>query len=415
MSISAKAVVAFDIPGSVTRPEEVTPTKVVTMVPAGGDTATARSPDLPTPVDHARLAQLVVEAGIASRFDWVVDGFIHGFDIGVENFSRHHHNMRGSAGRDEDGFPCGSSSHPSTSPTSPRPTMGAGDGFLCNPHHSFHELEYAYNIPDQVNKMGDNLKSAEEWPDVVKAKLTDELEAGRVVGPYDSPPFDDLVVSPIGVVPKKALGKYRMIHHLSYPKGGSVNDFIPQDNKTVFYPNVDTAVDIILDMGGDVWLAKTDIESAFRIVPVRPDCYRYLGLAVEGKYYIDRCLPMGCASSCKIFTGIGDCLVALFNKLVGTCKCVNVLDDFLFIGVGEQATRHSLEAFVALCQSIGVPIAPGKTEGPAKCLTFLGIELDTGANELRLPNDKLLQYIPELTAVAGLPKVRLRLAAQSGR
>ena len=36
-------------------------------------------------------------------------------------------------------------------------------------------------------------------------------------------------------------------------------------------------------------------------------------------------------------------------------------------------------------QCLGVPIAGHKTEGPAKCLTFLGIELDSEAMEVRLP------------------------------
>jgi hypothetical protein len=40
-------------------------------------------------------------------------------------------------------------------------------------------------------------------------------------------------------------------------------------------------------------------------------------------------------------------------------------------------------------QPIGVPIAAHKTEGPTTCLVFLGIELDTIAGELRLPDEKL--------------------------
>ena len=36
-----------------------------------------------------------------------------------------------------------------------------------------------------------------------------------------------------------------------------------------------------------------------------------------------------------------------------------------------------------------VPIASHKTEGPATVVTFLGILIDTGRGELRLPHDKL--------------------------
>lgn len=71
-----------------------------------------------------------------------------------------------------------------------------------------------------------NLKSARELPCVVAKKLAKEHEAGRVAGPFLSPPLPNLRVSPLGVVPKKTPREYHLIHHLSYPKGSSVNDSI---------------------------------------------------------------------------------------------------------------------------------------------------------------------------------------------
>lgn len=62
-----------------------------------------------------------------------------------------------------------------------------------------------------------------------------------------------------------------MIHHLSYPEGSSINDFIPDDLCSVFYTTVDDAISIIKTMGRECLLAKTDIASGFRILPVHPD------------------------------------------------------------------------------------------------------------------------------------------------
>ena len=42
-----------------------------------------------------------------------------------------------------------------------------------------------------------------------------------------------------------------------------------------------------------------------------------------------------------------------------------------------------------LCETLGVPVAPGKTEGPSTKLVFLGIEIDTRSMVLRLPPPKL--------------------------
>ena len=43
----------------------------------------------------------------------------------------------------------------------------------------------------------------------------------------------------------------------------------------------------------------------------------------------------------------------------------------------------------AECARLGIPIAKHKRDGPTTCLTFLGIEIDTIAAQLRLPADKL--------------------------
>ena len=49
------------------------------------------------------------------------------------------------------------------------------------------------------------------------------------------------------------------------------------------------------------------------------------------------------------------------------------------------------------CARLGVPVAAHKRVGPATCLTCLGIEIDTVAFQLRLPQDKLLRLWDLLT------------------
>ena len=114
-------------------------------------------------------------------------------------------------------------------------------------------------------------------------------------------PFVNLHFSPIGVVPKKEVGQYRLIHHLSYPKDNSINDHIPDVLKTVQYSSINDAIEIILNMGSNANMAKTDISNAFRIIPVHPHDHAILGIKFDGCFNFDQCLSMGCASSCSIF------------------------------------------------------------------------------------------------------------------
>ena len=91
-------------------------------------------------------------------------------------------------------------------------------------------------------------------------KLSKELTAGRIVGRFDVPPFNPFRVSPpLGIIPKKSPGEFRLIHHLSYLAGSSVNDGIPKDLATVRDATIDDAIPLIKSLGKGCFLAKTDI------------------------------------------------------------------------------------------------------------------------------------------------------------
>lgn len=116
-----------------------------------------------------------------------------------------------------------------------------------------------------------NLLSAIENPEAVDAKLATEIAAHRIAGPFSSPPFPVFRVSPLGLVPKKIEGEFRLIHHLSYPKGSSLNDGISSDSTSVSYATVEDAIQFIKTVGPGCFLAKTDIKNAFRLIPIRPE------------------------------------------------------------------------------------------------------------------------------------------------
>ena len=55
-------------------------------------------------------------------------------------------------------------------------------------------------------------------------------------------------------------------------------------------------------------MAKLDIESAYRIVPVHPDDRHLLGMRWRGETYVDTVLPFGLRSAPKIFNALADAL-----------------------------------------------------------------------------------------------------------
>ena len=68
-----------------------------------------------------------------------------------------------------------------------------------------------------------------------------------------------------------------------------------------------------------------------------------------------------------------------------TVEGLHYLDDFLLVGpAGQDHCHNSVQAMLALCDNLGVPVALDKLENPASTLNFLGITLDTVNQELRL-------------------------------
>lgn len=181
-----------------------------------------------------------------------------------------------------------------------------------------------------------NLKSALTQPNITMTKLSKECDAGRIVGPFTTPPFRNFRTSPLGLVPKKDPNEFRLIHHLSHPDGSSVNDFIPDSCSTVKYASVGDASKTIKYIGHGCFMAKTDIKSTFRIIPIHPADYSLLGIKWDDMYYFDRCLAMGLRSSCAIFEAFSTSLEWMAVHLLGASSVLHILDDFLFIAQTKE-------------------------------------------------------------------------------
>ena len=275
----------------------------------------------------------------------------------------------------------------------------------------FHGFKNGFSIHFEgihFSSDSNNLTSATENPSVVDAKIAKELEAHRLAGPFHNPPLIPFRISPLGVVPKKNFGEFRLIHHLSFPKGSSVNDGIPLEHSRVCYATIGDAINHIKAVGTGAYLAKTDIKSAFRILPINPIDYGLLGMKWKNKYYYDRCMPMGCSSSCKTFETFSSALEWIARTKFKIQHVLHLLDDFLFIAPSERLCQQQLNIFLQFCSYLGVPIAPEKTFGPSTTLSFVGIELDTVLKEARLPQDKLDKCVTTILEFRHRKKVTLR-------
>ena len=166
-------------------------------------------------------------------------------------------------------------------------------------------------------------------PAIIYEKLSKELNLSRIAGPFSEKPFSSLRLLPSGLTSKKVPGEFRLIHHLSFPYRTSVNCHIPMEASSKRYASINDAIRIIRHTGRGCALAKRDVKIPFQLILVNPNDYDLLGISWQDQFYYDKCLPMGCSSSCKIFEAFSSSLEWIAHYKLSIPGILHILDDFL--------------------------------------------------------------------------------------
>ena len=230
--------------------------------------------ELVTPINHRKLGDYLVQMGFCSKETWfLTQGFQLGFPIGYQG-----------------------------------PVV---------------RQSYSHNIPFMPG-VGNKL--------VMWNKIMKEVQEGWVAGPFKEVPYSNFIQSPIGLVPKSG-NKTRLIFHLSYnftgdeEAGKSLNYFTPRELCTTRYHDLDFAVMSCLCHSGNqkcpLVLAKTNLSSTFRMLPIRNVDRKWLLFKAydpetnELRFFIDKCLPFGASISCSHYQRFSDALKHIIEHITG--------------------------------------------------------------------------------------------------
>jgi hypothetical protein len=134
---------------------------------------------------------------------------------------------------------------------------------------------------------------------VISIYLSKEVDGRRMSGPF----LQGQIPNRMGVVPKgHTPGRWRLITDLSHPEGGNVNAGIEAQLCSLKYTSVESVAIAAELLGRGALVAKLDIRSAYRLVPVHPQGRYLLGVEWEGRHYVDSALPFGLRSAPKILS-----------------------------------------------------------------------------------------------------------------
>ena len=298
----------------------------------------------------------------------------------------------------------------------------AETAFLVNGFRQGFDL--GYRGPMQRRDTSNNIPFTVGDKFVLWEKVMKEVKLKRFAGPfkYEQIPFRYFVQSPIGLVPKKG-DQTRLIFHLSYDfKSGnkSVNHHTPDHLCSIKYHDLDHAVlnslKLLKDRGnGTLFYSKTDLQSAFRVVPIRPQQFYLLFMMAhhpvtgEKLYFHDKNMPFGGSISCSHFQRLSNGLKHVLETMTGRYHQVtNYLDDFLFIEMTKERCNAMVREFLNICSEISFPVATEKTEWAAARVVFLGILLDGETHTLSVPESKRCQALNQLGCFIDKRKATVR-------
>ena len=192
---------------------------------------------------------------------------------------------------------------------------------------------------------------------VVDEYLKKEVEQGNILGPFPKETAPNVHINHFGVIPKKhRVGKWRLITDRSFPEGSSINDGIDTPACSLSYVTVQEVMHRAVSIGKGLLLAKIDIKSAYKLVPVSPlDC-KWLSMCWKEQIYVDSKLPFGLRSAPKNFNALADALEWCMVE-AGVQTVDHYLDDFIVLGPPSlEICAEHLQILHKVCNDLGVPL-----------------------------------------------------------
>lgn len=249
-----------------------------------------------------------------------------------------------------------------------------------------------------------NHASGENYPKHVEQYIAVKTHNNTLLGPFNESPFTRMNVAPIMTRPKSEPTKRRIIVDYTYPEGIGINAHIHK-NKLFgvplhhSLPTVGSALNVIRDKQFRVKLATIDLERAYRNFKTDPYDWPLTAISFQGQYYVDTGVPFGSRASSLYVQRIAEFITrALYAKGIYMSM---YLDDGLIISDDGSDHHAILAEVIATIRSLGLPLAWDKIQTPSKVCVFLGIEIDIGMRETRIPIRKLRAFREQLRQVRG--------------
>lgn len=191
-----------------------------------------------------------------------------------------------------------------------------------------------------------------------------------------------LVVSPLGVVPKRGESKYRLIFDGRY-----INDHLVIP--TFKYETLSCIPDWA--QLGD-YCFTVDLTAGFHHLELHPDSIPYMGFQWNGVYYVYNCSPFGIATAPWAFTLLIRGVLNFLRKQGH--RCASYIDDSIYLHQCSESLAALQTVVLDLFANLGLLVNFKKSQlDIMQVCIYLGMQLDLQRGLYVVPVDKKEQLL----------------------
>jgi len=216
-----------------------------------------------------------------------------------------------------------------------------------------------------------------------------------VAGPFPYAPLKGFRVNPLMAAVQKT--KVRPIMNLSSPKGNAFNealDMLSVQKLTMSSPKL--FAESLIKAGQGAIFAKSDIQDAYKLIPVPVSEWRYYGFKWLGKVFFDTTLVFGSKCAPANFDCVAETVVNIVCAEENLSKNIvhRQLDDVPVVSASGTGMAERFDAkYREVCKKCNIPLAENcpdheKAFEPSTYGTVLGVVFDSESMEWSLSGAK---------------------------
>jgi len=162
------------------------------------------------------------------------------------------------------------------------------------------------------------------------------------------------------------------------------------------------------------WLSTFDLKSGYYHLRVRDQDKDYLGIEWKGQFYRWNVAFLGLRPLVRDFTSLLRPVMAYLAEMGITAYIY--IDDILLVSSSKQRALEDTEMVLDVLRRAGFVENASKRQQPAQRQVFLGLEIDTVNQMIRVPEAKLETLRKDLAHAASVPRGTAReLAKLAGK